>query len=220
MLQFEPTKHGTGVVILGDYGDLKSLHETLWKLMPESTMISMRERNRLLTFISYEVRHATQKDRICEKRYYDGDNEVLYLGCQIDWICLLFSISCLRYNAGYTSLDRRDLANLMLLEHWTEKAMELYDSQGAAILKSFINARIDISNDLVYHAYQSVWFEFISAKPGKQRFRKIPDLIWKYTCSWAPEYKLIKEHFDKLTVDKKTTVCDYEATFSEIEIVW
>lgn len=220
MLQFEPTKHGTGVTILGDYGDLKSLHQTFWNLMPESRDISMRERNRLLTIMSYEIRHASQHDRLCEKRYYDNDNEVTYYGCQIEWICLLFTISCLRYNAGYVAIDKRDLANLILLEHLTEQSMLMYDSQGASILKDFINARINVSDELVYHTYQAIWYTFVTMPTGKQRFRKIPELIGKYGTLWSPDYKAMKTHFDELTKDGKATVCDFETQFEDIKVVW
>lgn len=33
MITAETTKHGTGIQIWGDYGDLKFLHETVSKLM-------------------------------------------------------------------------------------------------------------------------------------------------------------------------------------------
>lgn len=220
MLQFEPTKHGTGIKVLGDYGDLDSLHKTFWNLMPESRNISMRERVRLLSIMSYEVRHATQHHRLCETINYDAQNEVKYYGCQIDWICILFTISCLRYNAGYTSLNQRDQANLMLLEYLTERAMNQYDQQGAANLRFFINARINIADDLIFHIYQAVWYEFMCMKPGKQRFRKIPEIIAKYTSWGSPEYKTIKVHFDELTADGTKTVCDYETEFENLEVIY
>lgn len=221
MLQFEPTKHGTGVIILGDYGDLKSLHETFWKLMPQSPIIATRERNRLLSIMSYEIRHASQHDRLCEVRKFDDDNKVTYYGCPIDWICLLFTISCLRYNAGYTGINRRDLANLILLEYWTERSMIEYDQQGASMLKLFINARVNVADDLVYHVYQAVWHDFMILPTGKQRFRKIPELISKYATLWSPDYKTLKAHFEQLTKDGKHTICDYESQHEDItKIVW
>lgn len=220
MLQFEPTKHGTGVIILGDYGDLTSLHQTFWNLMPESPSIGTRERNRLLTVMSYEIRHASQHDRLCESRNYDNENKVTYYGCQIDWICLLFTISCLRYHARYIEVDKRDLANLILLEYWSEQSMLQYDQQGASMLKYFINARIDVSDELVYHIYQAVWHDFMTLPTGKQRFRKIPELISKYTTLWSSDYKIIKAHMEQLTKDGKTTICDYESQFEDIKIVW
>lgn len=220
MLQFEPTKHGTGVAIFGDYGDLMSLHQTFQKLSPESRDISMRERTRVLTMMSYELRHAARHHRLCEERSYDDENKVTYYGCQIGWICILFSISCLRHNAGYTSLDKKDLANLNLLEYWTEQAMSQFDNLGASTLKYFINARINVSDELVYHIYQSVWREFMSMKPGKNRFRKIPELIGKYGFFTSPEYKDLKAHFTILTANTGSTVCDYEDQLEDINVVW
>lgn len=220
MLRFEPTKHGTGIKLLGDYGDLNSLHQTFWNLMPESRNISMRERVRLLSIMSYEVRHAMQHHRLCETISYDDQNKVTYYGCQIDWICMLFTISCLRYNAGYASLNQQDQANLMLLEYLTERAMNQYDPQGASTLKNFINARINISDDLVYHIYQAVWYDFRILPTGKQRFRKIPELISKYSTFWSPDYKILKAHFEQLTKDGTKTICDYETQFEDIDIKW
>lgn len=220
MLRFEPTKHGTGIKVLGDYGDLNSLHQTFWNLMPESRNISMRERVRLLSIMSYEVRHAMQHYRLCETISYDDQNEVTYYGCQIDWICMLFTISCLRYNAGYTSLSQQDQANLMLLEYLTERAMNQYDQQGASTLKYFINSRINIADDLIYHIYQAVWYDFMTLPAGKQRFRKISELISKYSTLWSPDYKILKAHFEQLTQDGTKTICDYETHFEDITIKW
>lgn len=86
MLQAIPTKHGTGVKFVGDYGDLKTLHETFWKLMPESRLIPKRERNRLLTVMSYEIRHAHQhesltsdgKHTVCDYESNFGDIEIIW----------------------------------------------------------------------------------------------------------------------------------------------
>lgn len=219
MLQFEPTKHGTGVTILGDYGDLNSLHQTFWNLMPTSSNVSDRERVRLISIMSYEIRHAYQHHRLCEERSYGNDDKVMYYGCQIDWICLLFSISCLRHEASYKSLGKNDLANLYLLEYWTEQTMLKFDSQGASVLKHFINARINVSDDLIFHIYQSVWREFMSMKPGKARFRKIPELIGKYSFFTSPEYKDMKARFALLTTNDGSTVCDYEDLMEDVTVI-
>jgi hypothetical protein len=219
MLQAIPTKHGTGIKLFGDYGDLASLHETFWKLMSESRFISRRERNRLLTVMSYEIRHAYQHDRLCEERSYDAENNVTYYGCYVDWVTLLFSISCLRDNAAYEELNGLDLANLHLLEYWCKEAMFVYDAQGAGMLQHFINARIPTNDDLVYHLHQAVVNEFYRMKPGKARFRKITDLFYKYR--WHGEcYNQLKAHFDSLTNDGKNTVCDYESNYDDIEVIW
>lgn len=219
MLQAIPTKHGTGVKFIGDYGDLKTLHETFWKLMPESRFIPKRERNRLLTVMSYEIRHAHQHDRLCEERAYDAENIVTYYGCYIDWVTLLFSISCLRDNAAYEELNGLDLANLHLLEYWCKEAMFAYDAQGAATLQNFINANIPSNDALVYHLHQAMANEFYRMKPGKTRFRKITELFYKYRW-YGESYNQLKEHFESLTSDGKHTVCDYESNFGDIEIIW
>ena len=219
MLQFEPTKHGTGVKVIGDYGDLYGLYQTFLKLSHESNHRTHHERNSLLTVMSYEIRHAYQHDRLCEKRFFDADNEVTYLGCYIDWVTLLFTISCLRDNASYAILNELDQANLYLLEHWCKEAMFAYDPQGANELQSFINARIPTNDELVYHIYQDMVNEFYRMKPGKQRFRKIANLFYKYR--WYGEYyNSLKEHFKSLTNDGKTTVSSYDSDYEYIDIVW
>ena len=64
MLQFEPTKHGTGVKVIGDYGDLYGLYQTFLKLSHESNHRTHHERNRLLAVMSYEIRHINMTDYV------------------------------------------------------------------------------------------------------------------------------------------------------------
>lgn len=98
--------------------------------------------------------------------------------------------------------------------------MNQYDQQGASTLKYFINARINIADDLVYHIYQTVWHDFMTLPAGKQRFRKIPELISKYSTLWSPDYKILKAHLEQLTKDGTKTICDYETQFEDIAIKW
>ena len=97
--------------------------------------------------------------------------------------------------------------------------MFAYDPQGANELQSFINARIPTNDELVYHIHQDMVNEFYRMKPGKQRFRKITNLFYKYR--WYGEYyNSLKEHFKSLTNDGKTTVSDYDSDYEYIDIVW
>lgn len=217
MLQACPTTKGTGIVLYGDYADLYNLYTTFQKLFKEDTEIE-RERTRILTIMSYEIRHAYQGDRLVKKIAYDADNIVSYYGCRIDWITLLYTISCLRDHAGFVILDELDHANLLLLEYWCKKALFEYDAQGANTIQNFINARINTHDKFVYLIHQEIVNQFFRMKPGKNRFRRIPELLLQYGYN-MPAYKSLEMHINTM-LQQSDTISDIESNFPDIDIQW
>lgn len=218
MLQAYPTIKGTGIELLGDYADLCNLYSTFQKLFKEDTEIE-RERTRILTIMSYEIRHAYQGDRLVKKVEYDAGNKVSYYGCRIDWITLLYTISCLRDHAGFIVLDELDHANLLVLEYFCKKALFEYDAQGANIIQNFINARIDTHDKFVYLIHQEIVNQFYRMRPGKNRFRQIPKLLIQYSYH-TPAYNLLEMHINTLLQQTGDTISNIESNYPDIEIQW
>lgn len=180
MLQSFPTKNGTGVAIFGDYGELHILYDTIHHFaepLDENKPLQKAQHQLLMNF-AYEVRKAYSGQRLIDKLTYDGDeiSHTLY-GFQLVWTDLLIFINALRHNAGFSQSDKLHQAILYLLEFVFEKALTEYDAEGASEIKNYIGQRINVTDEHAFIIYQAIHIKFVSDKPGKERFRKIPELL-------------------------------------------
>jgi hypothetical protein len=220
MLQAYPTKNGTGISILGDYGDLASLYETVHHFadtLDENNKFQKAQHQLLMNF-SYEIRKAYSGQRQTEKITFTNEEEYEYLGFQVVWTDILIFISVLRHSAGYAQSDKLHQANMYMLEYVVEKALFEYDPEGANILKEFIAQRINITDEYAFIIYQAVHIKYVTEKPGKDRFRKIPTYVGSYFSEWSQEYKDLIASFQKSAVEQKCEITDLEfADFPEIE---
>lgn len=218
MIYATPTKHGSGIEIWGDINYLRSLYDTVRKLLiGEFSANSEGQRCQIISAISYEIRHAFQGDRLM-KEEDENDFKLTYLGFRYPWISLLCSISALRYNAGYISLDKLDLANLNILEYWTVTALHAYDPKGAHVIELFVNARIDITNEYIYHLSQEIEADYAYMKANITRFRKIPDLLLGLSGHTEYNTKLMKRMEE--TVQELDVSNVYEIEVNYPELVW
>ena len=210
MIIFIPTKRGTGVKVYGDYGDLRSLYDTFAKLSEENKDIAGRQRNKVLGNMSYEVFQAIQNHRPFERYDYGIGLYALYYSFYIDWMTLLFTPACLRYNAMYTMLDEKDLSNLLLLEYNCKEAIKRYDPQSYVNIEWFINGYIKPTYKSIYFSYQYAVKDLLLTKAGKQRFRKIPEIIELYCNIYGARFKELEKDVDDLIQDSDTNLEDYE----------
>jgi len=152
MLQGYPTKNGTGISILGDYGDLANLYETVHHFastLNENNPIQKPQHQLLMNF-AYEIRQSYSGQRETEKVKFNGDIEYSYYGFQLVWTDILIFISVLRHNAGYAQSDKLHQANLYMLEYVVEKALFEYDPEGASAIKEYICQRINFMNKYAF----------------------------------------------------------------------
>lgn len=222
MLQAYPTKNGTGVSIFGDYGDLNSLYTTVHQIansLSEEHKYQKGQHQLLMNF-AYEIRKAFSDQRLKDKIQFLGDDEELtHYGFQVVWTDILICISALRHNAGFSRSNKRDQANLYLLEHIIEAALLSFDVKGANEIKEFIAQRINILNEYIFIIYQAIHIEFVTDKPGKVRFRKIPHLLTNYFSEWLPDYKKLIASFQQSAKEQNCEIIDLE--FSEFpDIKW
>lgn len=160
MLQIIPTKNSYGVKILGDYGDLHSLYSTLSNYFDEdSNDIALSQRGRLLTIMSYDIRHAYQHDRECEELMYDSDNKVTYYGCYTDWVTLLFSVACLKCNLSELQTSDLDRANVFLLSHRCREILTELSGGNSTLFDRCLKL-IPVNHRLIYFFHQNAVREF------------------------------------------------------------
>lgn len=180
MLFAKPTRKGTGIEFWGDYNDLVSLYYTFLKLSSGTQFDegSHVRNEHLLIIIRSDIYYAFHGSRLINNKIDNGGQQyTTYYGFHTDWITVLYTISALRYNAGYVVIDEEDLCNLNKFEYWTRKALRLYDDKGAKYIELFINKRIDITTKYVYAIYLHICCKYLGMKPNKTRFRNIPTLL-------------------------------------------
>lgn len=211
MLEAYPTKHGAGVEFRGAYDDLASLYATMVKLS-YTDIGRFYENERLLTIMSYDLRHAYQGDREVYEKTHS-------FGFKINWITLLFTIACLRQHQTYIPISKLDLANLLILEDATERAMYLYDPKESAELQSFIGRKLFIDDNLTYLVHRTIVGEFFAQRPGKKRFRGIPDLFRKWS-SPTQAYQEYKTYIENYIKEHDCDVSEMEVEGIDNEIVW
>lgn len=222
MLLAYPTKRGTGISVFGDYGDLSSLYKTVHDVAStlDENNIRSKAQNQLLMNFAYEIRKAYSGNRLTDKVKFASDNyELHYYGFQLIWTDVLIFISVLRHNAGYIQINKRDQANMYLLEHAVENALFEYDPEGANEIQHFIAQRMHISNPFAFIIYQALHIKFVTDKPGKKRFRNIPNLIGNYFSEWRQEYKDLISSFERTARERKCEITDLE--FEDFpDILW
>ena len=224
MIRAETTKHGTGIQIWGDYGDLKFLYETTSKLMltKENTQNKYAiAREDLISSFCYELRHAYQGKRDSIFINYtkeESEEESPYFGFKIDWITYIITLSCLRENMKLVTINEADIANIRLLEFWGKKAMRDFDEKGAALLEKFIDVGVLI-DEYVYLIYQQIIHQYCQSKPTVSRFRNIAKLLHDFYIHSG--YKQSLEAQIKIKASQlKCDINELEFVYEDIDFKW
>lgn len=207
MILLEATPKNFGVKILGDYGDLYSLYDTIsCYYSTECNDIEMQQRGRLLTIIGYEIRHALRRNRLCERVEYAPNNIVEYQGCYIDWITLIFTLACLQQNMHCENTNDIDRANFLLLKH---KSNILLSSKGIKVNIDKIISKIPANHKLIYFFHQYSLQRFCKV-PVEKRIDKINDIIDKMCVSTSPDFIDINIAFSEILINSPEKLNEYE----------
>lgn len=223
MLQSYPTKSGTGISIFGDHAELNVLYDTIHHFantLDEHKNKRQKAQFQLLMNFAYEVRKASSGQRLIEKFTYNGDDiEHNLYGFRLVWTDLLIFISVLRHHAGYNQSNKIQQAVLYNLEYTVETSLFDYDPKGANEIKEYIGQRINITEEYAFIIYQALHIKYVSDKPGKTRFRKIPKLLATYFSSCHNDYKELIASFEQSAKEQNCDVTDLEFSVFP-EIVW
>lgn len=218
MLQIIPTKNNYGVKIMGDYGDLYSLYSTLSNYFYDNNDIAFSQRARLLTIMSYDIRHAYQHERECEKLMYDSENKVTYYGCYTDWITLLFSIACLKCNLSEFKTSDLDRANVLLLSHLCREILTKLSGGNSTLFDKCLKI-IPVNHRLIYFFHQDAIREFCSF-PSSNKIESLYETIsficdkksegfYRITTGWEDILRTEPNKLDCYEINDDFTFPDY-----------
>lgn len=208
MLYLIPTKKGIGVEIWGTYEDLDFLYDFIdrfWTVDGDYKNIPGEEsRNIVISSFSYEIRKAKQGARLVRSESHLHPIKNQYLGCQITWVHLLFTLSCIKFNMQFDEVDKLERSHMLLLEYWIEESMKEYDPVGAKDLVLFTQNVLYGGNPYIYHYMRSIDIDYLLLGGGKRAFRKLAGLLEKGII-FTSEY----EAFEKFLVrEAKRLKCD------------
>ena len=102
MLEFELTRHHTGLILWGDYWSLERLHELIHEIAAESPVIEDKEG--LVLGLAYDVRKAFEGQRRQAKRKHHTDTCKIY-GVEILWPVVLVQVGLLRQAMAFVPYE-------------------------------------------------------------------------------------------------------------------
>lgn len=199
MIYIVPTKKGFGVEIWGTYDDLHNFYEVLGKFWNHEDGLQIKgdeNRDKLISGFSYEIRKAKEGSRLKRKSNHFSYEEQEYFGTQISWVHFLFSLTAIKYNMRFRETNKFDIAMILQIEFWLEKAMNSYDETGAKSLIGFIDDGLYAANSSIYQFMRSINLQYFMLGGGKRAFRKLPDLL-KRGIFFTNEYKEYEDFLKK-----------------------
>ncbi|MFD2742374.1 MULTISPECIES: DUF6904 family protein [Sphingobacterium] len=209
MIYLIHTKRGLGVEVWGTQDDLHDLYGTISQYFSNDKFYDRKgfdSRDKIISSFSYELRKAYQKNRLTREAGDYSYEQVTHYGFQCSWIHFIFVIHALRYNMRFAVCSKYDLAQILKLEYWLERAMREYDASGSTNLIPFISSNLSDECEHFYMCMRSANAEYFMLKPGKSSFRKIPELL-RIAVAGTPEYDYYRQQLIK---DKNTHLCDID----------
>ncbi len=196
----EPTKQGVGLILYGDYNDLRSLHETIHSLCGDAGGCHSVQHEHALS-MAYDLRKAYEGKRESKSVGEGGDT---YLGVKLVWTYALFYASFFRQCAGFQPTNKEHQANLYHFEFCIENALLKYEPKiGSEIINSYSSIGF-VSQKFLFSFVDDVSFQYIyQGGTGKMRFKRLPQVLRQFH-EWSSEYK---EHEEFMTLQAKQQNC-------------
>ena len=207
MIIAEPTKFGTGGSLFGDYWDLRSLHDTVCHL-GEGAPLS-ENMSEFVFGLADDIEQAFQKGR--ETRVF-GDNKydkVTYCGLSVVWPTFLFTVGLLHWSAGFREVSKDHQADLYRLSACVEDALIAYEPAVGKICFQWCEKFSEYSKTYSPQFVSHIALNYVSGKPGKPRFAKLPEFLQMLSPS-SPEYKSFADHMAKIAKENKCSPEDIE----------
>ncbi|MBT2561117.1 hypothetical protein J7E50_09770 [Pedobacter sp. ISL-68] len=224
MIYTVPTKRGLGIQLWGNYDDLRTLYDVFGKFWNDPNYTENKlfeDRDRLISGFSYELRKAYEGSKLKRESSHFSLDNIEYLGVELSWVHIIFSLNALRQNMKFIESNKLDLATFLSLEYWLERSMNEFDEVGARTLIPYIDGAIESTNKHIYLYMRSINADYFTMGGGKLAFRKLSTLLRK-AIYYTPEYN---EHLEFLNKEAKRLKCeinDLELTDDHInyDIKW
>lgn len=216
MLISYPTQRGTGILLEGDYYDMHALYWVVHAVAgalerPETDSQYMR-----LLGLAYEVRHCYQGDRQ-QRRSEDAGT---YYGFKYNWPDMLVATNLLRRAASLYHPGRTELAMLAWLEACVEKALSLFDAEGAQGLTGFIGTGINTEGPLFCHLADSLTGYYLNQRATKARFRELPQLLNDFLTPSGEAYQQVTQQVRAAAAHHRCSLQEIQVNNWPEKLVW
>lgn len=144
MFYLIPTKRGLGVELWGTYNDLRNIYNVISNFWDQERLTGkdMDDGDSIIGSFLYEIRKGHDGRRLKRERDHFMHTELPYFGLKVSWVHILFSMHAVRHNMRIVESNKFDLAIMLQLEYWLERAMDSFDEIGARDLKPYIGSGI------------------------------------------------------------------------------
>lgn len=190
------TKRGLGAELWGTYDDLRNVYDVIGKFWNQENFLHTKgfeNRDKVISGFVHEIRKAYEGSRLRREHSHFSLDTLNYFGCQFSWVHLLFSLTAIRFNMRFSESDKFDLAIILQLEYWTERAMCGFDETGAGNLKYYIADGIYQANPYIYQFMRSINADYFELGGGKTAFRMLSNLL-KRAVYATDEYNSYHAH--------------------------
>jgi hypothetical protein len=215
MIFAEATPFGAGVILWGDYNDLRSLYDTVSRIAdaaPDAV-------GDFMYGLSYNIRHAYEHQR--EEKVFGRDDidKVMYLGERILWPHVLAQVSLVRYHAAFVNTSKEDQANIYRLEHALEQALRNYDAEIGETCAEWLATPFHASQQYLAEYFDELAHRYVDGPAGKRRFKKLPAVL-RSMSEVSPEYRAFKTELEKIAKEHGCEVDELSSLTEFPEFRW
>ncbi|MEO9806682.1 MAG: hypothetical protein ABJF04_25705 [Reichenbachiella sp.] len=213
MIYTIPTKRGLGIELWGTREDLSQLYYLIsnyWNNDQYRSKPDYQNRDLLMSSFSYEIRKARDESRMTrEGNHYYPYTDQQYLGTNLSWIHILFSLAALKYNMSFSNTSKLEIATILTLEHWLASSMKEFDEKTAEQLMPYIDGALHEANAYIYNYMRSLNFRYFQLGGGKKAFRQLPDILSTGVYS-TDNYNTLKKELESSAKANNCQVSDLE----------
>lgn len=165
MLQFEKTKRSGGLVLWGQYGDLRALHELIMDVSERSHALHSEG---LIVGLAHELRKSWEGRRLKTQVEIWDDTVTLY-GSEHVWPTLFVQIALLRTGLAFSPSSYGEQSVLYGLEHILDRAaVDAFGSESANVMAVY-RSLIGESEEVLESRLGSRVSYFLGMSPAQRR---------------------------------------------------
>jgi hypothetical protein len=200
MLYSRPTKHGAGIILLGDESDLRSLLCTIRKIYDGPPFKENLEE--FLFDFAHEVDSASSGARTPMPKGHSKPDDGGYNWVVRLWPSFLMELGMLRWAAGFHPTGKGDQANLYALEHCAETALLSYDPVAGLSAAEWLECFTGLPASYLVNFITEVEARYVCAsKNGKTRFARLPEFL-RMLQPFSPEYEAFEEQMEAIARER------------------
>lgn len=207
MLTSKSSENQKGILIIGDYYDLKNLHDTIHGITYEGVY-----GEEILLSFAYDIRKAFYGNKGKEVYLIDG-NTYTSLYVEIPWPIAICAANILRELAGYTNTSKEIQSNLYRLEFIIESVLKYETASMSYDLIKWVNRFKLPPAEYLSHLIYYIVYKDLKFDENKDRFLQLKenlDLLNPYNAAHKDFVATLENEAKNLGCTVKSLNIDYD----------